>query len=100
LCCAVGLLLLATGRSSGEGPAAGDVVKVYRAADILPRELLRGPNYEIEPEVALRGYWYDFRLKTEWGVLPARGMGMLEVRIREMHAVERARKMSRDPQFV
>ncbi|MEX0714983.1 MAG: hypothetical protein WD066_00270 [Planctomycetaceae bacterium] len=75
-------------------------VRVFRASDLLPAELLRGPNYEIDEEVPLRGYWYDFRLKTKWGDLPARGMGMLELRIREMHAVERARRLSRDPQFV
>ncbi|MEX0701196.1 MAG: hypothetical protein WD069_03795 [Planctomycetales bacterium] len=96
------LLVAASPLAADDGPQAAPPgpVRVFRASDLLAPEVLRGPNYEIDEEVPLRGYWYEFRLKTKWGEVPARGLGMLELRIREMHAVERARKLSRDPQFI
>lgn len=103
LCAALCLAVPVVGsppRALASGDSAEEPARVFRASELLPAEILRGPNYEIEEEVPLRGFWYDFRVKTPWGVLPARGMGMLELRIREMYAIERARQLSRDPQFI
>lgn len=78
----------------------GETRLVFQARDLLKPEVLRGPNYEVEPEVTLQGEFFLFRLRTPWGPIPALGMNMLEVRIREMYAIDRLRELSRDPQIL
>lgn len=73
---------------------------VFRASDILRPNVLKGPNYEILEKVTLEKYRFVFEIKTTWGTLEARGMPMLEVRLAEIRAIERAKLISRDPQLI
>lgn len=72
----------------------------FRTSDIVPRDLLAGPNYELDEETELEDGRFVFRINTKWGVLTAHGRPMLAVRLREMEAIERARTMNREPQVV
>lgn len=77
-------------------PAArlrGEPAPVFRAGDVLPREVLRGANYEIEDRVEIKDYGFVFRIRTRYGVIPALGREMLELRLREMGAIERAARL-------
>jgi hypothetical protein len=80
--------------------AAENGVARLRAADILRTDILRGPDYVIEGDVAVKRHRYQFRIKTRWGILTADGLNMLGVRLQEIRAIKRADRLSRDPQFV
>jgi len=72
----------------------------YNASDVLPKVALRGPNYELSKTVTVKNNRFVFLIRTAWGTLPAEGIGMLELRLREMYAIERARQLSIDPQLI
>ncbi len=72
----------------------------FQAADILRKEVLVGPHYEIDDAVELNGRHYTFLMHTDWGDLEVTGVNLLTVRIREMHAIRKARELSGDPQIV
>ena len=72
----------------------------FRATDILPAETIKGPNYEIEPSVKVEDGKFVFRVRTRWGILAAKGLPLLELRLREMYAIERAEQLSDQPQLI
>lgn len=73
---------------------------MFRASDILRPDIVRGANYEINEKVTLDRYRFVFDIKTTWGNVEAHGMPMLELRLGEIRAIQRAKIISRDPQFV
>lgn len=72
----------------------------FRTADLLPADLISGPNYELHPVSTLSNGRIVFRIQTKWGDLTATGRAMLELRLSEMYAIERAVRMNRDPQLI
>ena len=80
-------------------PADTATVTVH-AADILRPQILSSPNYKIEDAVTVKQHRYVFRIKTRWGPLSADGMNMLALRLREMRAIERAKRLSRNSQVI
>lgn len=72
----------------------------FRTADLLPADIITGPNYELDPVTRLQDGRFVFLIRTPWGQLSAHGRAMLELRLNEMHAIERAMKLSRDPHLV
>jgi len=73
---------------------------LFRASDILRPEVLKGAHYEIGPKVTLENYRFVFEVRTNWGMIKAHGMPMLELRLQEMKAIDRARLIARDPQLI
>jgi hypothetical protein len=73
---------------------------VLSAADLLPANQLRGPDYRIDDRVAVEDDRYLFTLLTSEGPVRAHGMGMLQVRLDEMQALEKARALDREPQEI
>lgn len=78
----------------------GEPAPIFRAQEVLPAELLQGPDYVIGQDVPVRDYKYLFTIRTSYGDIPALGMNMLEQRLREMYSINYARKLIDDPQFV
>lgn len=72
----------------------------FRTADVVPADIIKGPNYELDPVTTLSGGRMVFRIHTRWGTLLATGRAMLELRVSEMYAIERAIRMNRDPQLI
>lgn len=81
------------------GPA-DERIPDFRAAKVLDSQVLSGPHYELEERVSLEGCRYQFLMDTRWGSLPIDGRNMLEVRIREMYGVDRARELAANPQVL
>src|SRR5262249_15318323 len=69
----------------GAGTAGPD----FRASEVVPTAVIRGSNYTIEERVPVVDCYYDFRINTPDGVIPAHGMDMLELRLREMKSIQR-----------
>lgn len=72
----------------------------FHTSELVPREAIKGPNYQLDPETSLLDGRFVFRIRTTWGVLVAHGKPMLVLRLREMDTIERARKMNREPQLI
>ncbi len=73
---------------------------VFRVQEVVASEVIQGPDYHIDVDVPVREYKYLFTIHTPNGDLQALGRNLLEQRLREMNAIENARKIVRDPQLV
>lgn len=96
-------VILPPGGVDANGAAIGTIASpamMFRASDILRPEILRGPNYEIDEKVTLDRYRFVFEIKTSWGSVEAHGMPMLQLRLSEIRAIQRAKIISRDPQYI
>jgi hypothetical protein len=95
--CAACLVGCSSSQSAHRHPATrfqGEQPPTFRASAILPREVLTGPDYRIEEAVPVTEYMYMFRIRTNYGLIPARGRDMLVLRLQEMAAIQRARWLS------
>lgn len=81
--------------SSGQAPLPPPGAIIRQAGNILPPHILRGSNYAIEEQVILDGYSYVFRIRTTHGVLGAKTLDMLGLRLSEMYSIELATQLSR-----
>lgn len=89
-----------TSQPAAAPAAAPAPTLVFRTADIVRPDHLRGPNYRLGEYAPLVDYNFQFELETPWGTIPAHGMAMLAVRLRELKAIEYAARIaSKNPQF-
>ncbi len=72
---------------------------VFRVQDVLSDEIIQGPGYVISVDVPVQDYKYLFTVRTPYGEIQAQGRNMLELRLRELYAIENAGKLVRDPQL-
>jgi hypothetical protein len=61
---------------------------VFRTRDIIRPDLLRGKNYRLAEYAPLVDFNFRFEIETPWGTIPAQGMAMLDLRLRELCALE------------
>lgn len=71
---------------------------VFRARDVLPASILRGPDYAIDDAVPVIDDRYVFTLRTSDGAVIADGLPMLQVRVDEMRSLEKGRELDKKPQ--
>ncbi len=72
----------------------------FQASQVLSPDILIGKNYSIADEVPLERYHYAFTVKSEFGDIPAIGKEVLELRLRELHAIQEAQRRTNDAHFV
>ncbi|UCG12516.1 MAG: hypothetical protein JSU72_18835 [Deltaproteobacteria bacterium] len=82
------------------GRSQGEAAPVFRANRLLPKEVLRGSNYRIAERVPVEEYQYVFTVKSDFGVITARGRDMLDLRLRELKSIEAAQELSTKPHVV
>jgi len=82
------------------GRSQGEMTLAFSASLILPKEILRGSNYQIAEHVPVEEYQYVFTVNSDFGTITARGRDMLGLRLRELKSIEAAQKLSKDPHFV
>jgi hypothetical protein len=64
------------------------------AVDLLPPSMLAGPQYEVAPEVELKGHLGAFKIKSDYGRLDADSVEIVEQRIQEIAALAELERMS------
>jgi hypothetical protein len=74
-------------------PAEGELAAipaslVFRTRDIIRPDLLRGKNYRLAEYAPLVDFNFRFEIETPWGTIPAQGLAMLELRLRELCSLE------------
>jgi hypothetical protein len=89
---------MVTGEPEAPPPAPA---LVFRTRDVLRADVLKGPNYRLGEYAPLVNFRFRFELETPWGTIPVHGMAMLELRLRELHAIEYASRISnKNPMWV
>jgi len=68
-----------------------------RASEILPQHVLSGPNHEVIEFVPVELDRCHFTVRTEWGQFTAIGKPMLELRLREIAAIDLSKSSSDNP---
>ncbi|HXY37750.1 MAG TPA: hypothetical protein VEI07_26225 [Planctomycetaceae bacterium] len=73
---------------------------VFRTRDILRADVLRGKNYRIAEYAPLVDFNFRFEIETPWGTIPAHGLAMLDLRLRELCSLEYASRIAdKNPMF-
>ena len=101
LFCAVFLCMVLVGCETAEKTAPpsrfqGEQPHAFRAAGLLPKETLRSPLYEIADQVRVQEYRFLFTIDSEFGAIPTLSLDLLALRLRELHAIERAQRYAKD----
>jgi len=77
-----------------EGPRAVVVTEV------LPAAFVKGPHYEVGPQVKTDGYFDEFAVTSDFGNFEAEGQTLLAVRLREVEALARLADVSKTEVFL
>jgi hypothetical protein len=77
-----------------EGP------RTFQADEVLAPAQIRGPHFEVAPEVPTEGYLHVFQLETDFGPLEVEGRTMLVLREHETQALARLDDVSKAGVFV
>jgi len=77
-----------------EGPQRSKVT------DVLPRELVYGPNHSVQHSVLNDGYLYIYTINSKYGQIRAVSTAMARKRIHEINAIAEIEKMSKGEEFV
>jgi hypothetical protein len=73
---------------------------VFRTRDVLRPDLLRGKNYRLAEYAPLVDFNFRFEIETPWGTIPAHGLAMLDLRLREVCSLEYASRIAdKNPMF-
>ena len=64
------------------------------AADLLPASMLSGPQFEVAPEIELKGHIAAFQVKSDYGRLDADSVELVEQRIVEISALAELERLS------
>ena len=83
-----GVLAIGLVVASGAALPAGqyEALPSFSASQVLPRALLRRPNYRIGDRVGLENFQYGFKVHTKYGTFVIKGTDLLRVRAREIAA--------------
>jgi hypothetical protein len=83
-----------------EGVKAIPASLVFRTRDIVRPDLLRGKNYRLADYTPLVDFNFRFEIETPWGTIPAHGMAMLDLRLRELCSLEYGSRIAeKNPMF-
>ncbi len=84
------------------GPAKAEEFEVpanRKASEILPAELIQGPNYRVQDTVVSYGYMHHWTVDTDFGTFEATGDGALRKLIREVYAIAALKEISQGEAF-
>jgi hypothetical protein len=91
----VGLLaLVAASPAVAQVVASYEAPGTYKPADVLPKELTRGPRWEVQNPVVADGYMFRFKVRSDYGMFDAAGTGALRKLIGEIAAIGKLKEIS------
>ena len=94
LCAGVPTVATAQARADFEKPPT------LAARDLVPADRLQGPGYRIDDTVPTDGFLATFTVRSDYGVFPARGPGMLGIRLSEVSGLRQLEAISKSDAFV
>ncbi len=69
------------------------------AADLAPKDLLKGPNFKVDDQVTTDGFLTHYSIQSDFGHFTAIGPGTLATRVREIKALAALQHIEQDKQF-
>jgi hypothetical protein len=80
------------------GPYEG--AATFKAAEILPPVLVKGPRFQVKSDVPTTGYFHDFSIDSDYGDMEAEGRSLLRMRVHEIEALTRLDDVSKTEVFM
>lgn len=80
-------------------PAPEPEGRTFKASEILPAKMLKGPHHAVAEEVRADGYFQQFQVKSEYGDIAADGRTVLRTRVLEVDALARLSEVSKGEVF-
>lgn len=71
----------------------------FKASQILPAKVLKGPHHTVEEQVKGEGYYQEFQVKSPYGDVAAEGRTVLHTRVSEVDALARLNEVSKGEIF-
>jgi hypothetical protein len=71
----------------------------FKASQILPAKILKGPHHAVEEAVKGEGYYQEFHIKSPFGDVDAEGRTVLHTRVSEADALARLSEVSKSEIF-
>ena len=68
--------------------------QVFETTSVLPPSLIQATDFRVGPETIVKDYDFQFNVETEYGIFPVSGIPLLERRISELRAIEKAISLS------
>ncbi len=95
------VLLLSAGRATAAaGQAPFETPPVLKASDLAPKELLKGPRFQVDEKVPTSDLVARFSLRSDFGTFETHGREMLRVRVAELAALEQLEATSKTETFL
>jgi hypothetical protein len=94
------LTLLALASTALAVAAAYEAPRAFKASEILKPPEIKGPHFQVAPDVPTEGYLHVFSIKTDYGPLEAEGKAMLLFRLNEVGALAQLDEVSKSAVFV
>ena len=92
-------ILLLVCETLAQQSASYDQPATYPAAQVLPKELVRGPHYQTLSPVAADGYMYRMNVQSDYGPFEVTGIGALRKLVREIGAITKLREIKASKAF-
>jgi hypothetical protein len=92
-------ILLLVCESLAQQSASYDQPATYPAAQVLPKELVRGPHFQTLSPVAADGYMYRVNVQSDYGPFDVTGIGALRKLVREIGAIAKLREIKASKAF-
>jgi hypothetical protein len=96
----IGLLAVGSEMAAAQDKGGFEPSPVLKASDLAVPELLKGPRFTVDSRVPVKGFLAHFTIRSEYGLFEAHGLHMLQVRVREIHALGQLEGMSKTKEFL
>ena len=93
------LALVATRPAVAQPAPVYEVPGTYRPAEVLPKELVRGPRWEVVHPVVSDGYMYRFKVRSDYGMFDVTGVGALRKLVGEIAAIAKLKEIRASKAF-
>ena len=80
-------------------PEVQKVPIVLKAVEVVPQNVIKGPNYQIEQKVINDGFVNTYRLTTDYGPLKVEGTSLLMERTNELKALSHMEEVAQTDTF-
>jgi len=90
----VGLSAALVSGQGFEGPPT------FKASELLEPAQIKGPHYTVDDKVPAEGFFYEFTIRSDFGVVEADGLDLLRTRLTEVGALAQLQEVSKTDIFL
>jgi hypothetical protein len=80
--------------------AAYEPSRTFKASELLTAAEVKGPHHTVASEVKNDGYFFEFKIRSDYGAMEAEGESLLLTRLNEIRALAELDKVSKSEVFV